>query len=315
MAAAASIRFSPDAPEWTLQWSDSADDVPRRMDRAGTMLGGTAFPSATDPLGGSPTGPVAGPASGPAADPPAPPLDAVLVPPSLLRRELWSSTNLCGPVGLPDLRVGEAVAIAAADSRFVSYGTAEADGVVHVEDRVDAHLTAIWTWLLGEFGSLPWDRVDIFAVEGLCPRGVSFPGIVCLDGETLRRSLTGRFLYLVHELIHQWFGNVVRFAPEDTGWESWIDALAWHTARTVLSPSVDGAFERLNVRYTRSDAPELVDRGLRTARYQRLLRNDTDAWAAWSRLAAAGAAALPTAGRRIRVGPDTAPAVHALLEL
>jgi hypothetical protein len=294
-AASASIRFSPDAVEWTCLWNEAVGHPPRRLDSAGTLIGGAAAEAGGEP--GSP------------------PLESIIDAPTPLPADRWSSTNLGSPWTPADLRWGEAVAIAAGDGRCELFGSAGSDGVMRVEGLPDARISAVWSWLLAEYGSLPWDHVDVVAVEGLRPLGVSFPAVVCIDATTLRLSLTGRFLYLVHELVHQWFGNLLRFETEDARWEAWIDALARRATRTALSPAVDPVFERLNQRYRDSGVPELVERGRRAAAYHRILMDDADTAAEWSRLSAAGAASIRRHGRRLTVDPFSAPAISALLKL
>jgi hypothetical protein len=139
---------------------------------------------------------------------------------------------------LDDLAVGETLHMVAGQS-FARYGIATSDGVVCIGGRRDHELGAVWSWLLRNFGILPWGYVELLTARELNPKGLSLPGTVCIDRTMIDASpLTGRFLYLVHELIHQWFGNLVRFDVPEGRWEPWIDALACYALQRAVTPSV-----------------------------------------------------------------------------
>jgi len=214
---------------------------------------------------------------------------------------------------LDDLAVGETLDMVAGQS-FEWYGAATSDGVVCIGGRQDQELGAVWSWLLRTFGILPWGAVELLTARELNPKGLSLPGTVCVDRTMIDASpLTGRFLYLVHELIHQWFGNLVRFDVPEGRWEPWIDGLACYALQRVVTPSIRSVFDRLSARYMGSAVPELRERGMRTDRCHTALGADDSVLGSWIELAAIGIRRVADTRSRVHVGPDNPTPISKLL--
>jgi hypothetical protein len=205
----------------------------------------------------------------------------------------WLAHNLGLTTTIGDIRLGEVVALPAGDPGYRRWGAARAEGTVVIEDQQDRHLGTVWRLLQDRYGPLPWGSVDLVVADHEWPRAVSFPGIVILaDSLVRRKGAAARYLYLVHELVHQWLGNLLPAEPgRARELEATVDAVAWQLVEDALPRPISSAFDRLFDDYRASPVPDLAERGVRTV-------------AARDALRAAGPAALGdlvlAAGRRVR---------------
>lgn len=122
----------------------------------------------------------------------------------------------------------------------------------HEGIAADAELVELWGLMTDELGSLPWARVRLVAVDRArwgVPRAMSVPGMVLFDHELLERPLTWRWLYLTHELAHQWIGGTFRFGPAyRSAWEDVCEGFAHASATSILGPRSSAVFQRLRDR-------------------------------------------------------------------
>jgi hypothetical protein len=198
----------------------------------------------------------------------------------------WAADNLHILGHLSDVRLGELCAVPAGFPGFRHWGRFTANGV-EGGLSADRTLNAVWSSLLDRFGALPWQHVDIVLGDHQWPRGVSFPGFVLLAGEIVDRiPLAGRYVYLTHELVHQWLGNL-GVLPEEQKAESeaLVDAVARLLTCQNLPASARGAYQSLYRAYQTSSVAELVSRGdlveayypvLEQGEQMRLLREQLD---------------------------------------
>jgi hypothetical protein len=101
---------------------------------------------------------------------------------------------------------------------------------------------------------------------------------------------------VLHELLHQWFGALVRLAPSSHArWEAWVDALAWTMAARVLGPSADPVYSTVYERQALTGDPALAERGSLVLAARRSLRGDDPGMERFAALTA-------EAGRRARAG-------------
>jgi hypothetical protein len=127
---------------------------------------------------------------------------------------------------------------------------------------VESDLDGAWRLLRETFGQLPWPRVRVVSIARSWPRALSFPGIVFLSRSLESTPLTMRWLYLVHELVHQWLGNTI--LVNDDGREVselLVEAIAAGVARDVLGGASAGVLAAQAHRYGASAAPDLRARG------------------------------------------------------
>jgi hypothetical protein len=138
-------------------------------------------------------------------------------------------------------------------------------------------LASFWRAAVDAFGPLPWPAVQVVVGPLEEPLGLSFPGAVLLADRLLASPLRARWLYLAHELIHQWLGNAVRFAEGSAeAGEAWVDAVTWHLAEGCAGPAAGRAYRGVYERYQGAGG-ELAARGLRVVdRRQRIRAGDID---------------------------------------
>lgn len=173
----------------------------------------------------------------------------------------WPVHNLRVSETVRDFRLGETVALHAADLSYHHWG--QAADVLDLDGDIDTGLTPVWRQLLEYFGPLPWSYVDIVVGGHEWPKGVSFPGTVVVT-QDLRRTKSGatRYLYLVHELVHQWLGNLLLISPQSAQWwEAYVDAITWYVVEEAVSPTTGPVFRTLFQAYQRSPSAELATRG------------------------------------------------------
>jgi hypothetical protein len=129
---------------------------------------------------------------------------------------------------------------------------------------VGAAFDEAWQRLLDLFGPLPWPVTIVRGVNHEWPRALSVPGVIMVASALPPTSMQTIWLYLVHEVLHQWFGNLARIGSADhPAWEAALDALAWTLAETVLGPAVTPVFAANYHRHVRSSSDELRARGRR----------------------------------------------------
>lgn len=168
--------------------------------------------------------------------------------------------NIAALARLPDPRLSEFVWIPESTPGFKDLYWFDPTGAVNGSDPVDSALTDAWDLCNSLFGRLEWP-VRVLASPHEWPRAVSYPGLVLISEFLPPAALTTRWLYLLHELLHQWFGAVIRF-PSDSHqlWEACVDAVTWCVAESVLGASSTPAYEALYRRYAASGNPDLVRR-------------------------------------------------------
>ena len=120
------------------------------------------------------------------------------------------------------------------------------DRVGVVRARLPAIVTALETYL---DDPLPWPKLDLVAVPHLFG-AMENPGLITIDAATLvgdpaDARFSGHFVTVAaHELVHQWFGNLVTPAWWDDLWlaESFASWLGDRTA-SALDPHGDPALD------------------------------------------------------------------------
>lgn len=203
---------------------------------------------------------------------------------------------------LADATVGDLLALAEQDSGLIlgRFGQDSPQGLAGEKD-----MTQVWDILVEGLGPLPWPAVTVLAVPAHHPRGLSLPGVVLVDRSLVDRPLTLRWLYVVHELVHQWLGNAVLLPSGHAATaEPLVDALAVGVATSVLPPSARGAFVRQAEAYAGSGDDELRLRAQAWGRH--LLRSDADGsglFAAAARLLRPRTASARDTGLRDRLTP------------
>ncbi|MFI1798862.1 hypothetical protein ACH427_16150 [Streptomyces sp. NPDC020379] len=173
----------------------------------------------------------------------------------------WPVHNMRVLDAARDFRLGETVALPAADSSHHHWG--QAAGALTLDGTTDNTLTQVWRHLLDQFGPLPWSYVDIVMGSHEWPKGISFPGTVVVTEDLYRtKSAATRYLYLVHELVHQWLGNLLLIPPRDAQWwEAYVDAITWYVVEEAVSLAAGPIFHSLFTAYQSSPSAELATRG------------------------------------------------------
>ncbi|THV28348.1 M1 family metallopeptidase [Glycomyces paridis] len=179
--------------------------------------------------------------------------------------------NLDALARLGDPRVGELVALPAGDGGFTARARFGGDGGC---DRDWARLAEAWRRCTDRFGALDWD-VAVYSSDHEWPRALAFPGVVLVSDRLDVEAAGTQWLYLLHELLHQWFGGLVRFAP-DAAWEAWVDAIAWTVAAEVLGDRADTVYAAVYERQIRTGEPALAERGALVLAARRALRDEPD---------------------------------------
>ncbi|WP_416485585.1 hypothetical protein [Streptomyces sp. CL12] len=185
----------------------------------------------------------------------------------------WAHHNLRVAEYVRDLRLGEVVAVRAADPSY-SWWARFTPGARSTGAPADDRLLAgVWADMTRLFGALPWGHVDVLLGDHAWPRGVSFPGIVLLSAELVERQpRAARYVYLVHELLHQWFGNLGTLPPaQHEACEAYVDALTWKLACDRLPPRAGAAYRELFAGYAQHGSDGLGRRGAEAAAYRDLL--------------------------------------------
>jgi hypothetical protein len=263
---AVSISCSPDGGHYDLCWSNA-----RRVSRAARIDGlvAGAPTTARQQTGRRASHSARGP-----------------VLPSVRRRVqaaepgVGAITNFSVLRHLPDPTLGEVLALPVGDVFARRYGEALPGRDVLIGDTPEPVLSAAWT-LLGEtLGALPWGGAQIVTVERMQPLAVSLPGAVLID-RALVEGEPGRAhaLYLVHELVHQWFGGLLLIHGAPAVWESAVDALARWVLETCVTPRLAAVFDHLAARYARCGVPDLERRArLSLFFYERLRADGPGPW-------------------------------------
>jgi hypothetical protein len=188
----------------------------------------------------------------------------------------WLGHNVDVLAALADAELGELVAIPRATAGYTRWGTfhvgaatrsaasrAAADRVAASGPAAGYGLDRFWALATAVLGPVPWADVRIVVGPHDSPLGLSFPGLVLLSYRLFGSPRRARWLYLTHELVHQWLGNSVRFPPTMTDeWEGWVDAVTWLLAQQSGGPAVGAAFRTLFNRYLTAGG-ELAERGRR----------------------------------------------------
>ncbi|MFD7235995.1 hypothetical protein ACFWAT_11875 [Streptomyces syringium] len=184
----------------------------------------------------------------------------------------WPVHNLRVLDAVRDLRLGETVVLPAADPAHHLWGRAAGDLVL--DRTTDTALTPVWRCLLEQFGPLPWTYVDIVVGVHEWPKGISFPGTVVVTQDLRRtKSAATRYLYLVHELVHQWLGNLLLIPPQAAQWwEACVDAITWYVVEEAVSSAVSPVFRALFADYQQSPSAELATRGRYALQHHAQLR-------------------------------------------
>lgn len=187
----------------------------------------------------------------------------------------WAHHNLRVLARVPDLRLGEVVAVRVCDPSVHWWGRFTLAGPPSGHPAGDHLLADIWADMVHLLGELPWEYVDVLIGDHSWPRGVSFPGAVLLSAELLdRQPRAMRYVYLVHELVHQWFGNLALLPQEEReACESRVDALAWKLAGDRLPRRAAPAFQQLFDRYEQGNQG-YEQRGAEAKAYHGLLQED-----------------------------------------
>lgn len=110
----------------------------------------------------------------------------------------------------------------------------------------------LWRVMNQHMGPLPWPYVDIVRTplvsKGL-PRALSVPGAVLLDPSLRKAPLSEKWLYISHELVHQWLGGMVRIGSvHGRDWEAVCEGLAHRVSQELLGPVAASAFSALRDR-------------------------------------------------------------------
>jgi hypothetical protein len=175
----------------------------------------------------------------------------------------WDVENIRILSHLADVRLGELCAVPAGHPDVRRWGRFTPAGGVEGDLATDRTLATAWPLLLDRFGALPWGHVDVVLGDQLWPRGVSFPGVVLLSADLVRRApLAGRYLYLPHELTHQWIGNLA-VVPEDrrAEAEALVDAIARLLTCRCLPAAARQAYLDLYAAYRTLPESGLAQRG------------------------------------------------------
>jgi hypothetical protein len=258
-----SVRFDP-LGRWRLRWP--AEPSRRVVSGAGPLLGGAVLPGAArQPVRFDNRPGEAG----------------------------WLCHNVDTVTALADAQLRDVVAVPRRGGRYRMWGTFEVDTAVG--PAADGGALAFWQAATRAFGPLPWPAVQVVLAPLDEPLGLSFPGVVLLAERLLATPLRARWLYLAHELVHQWLGNTVRFAPGSVAqWEAWVDAVTWHLAETVAYPQAGPAYRAVYRGYLDAGG-ELAARGRRVLAFRQRIENGEVA------LAALGPPQGPRYGREERV--------------
>jgi hypothetical protein len=211
-----------------------------------------------------------------------------------LGRERLAFHNLDVLKRLADPRVGELIAVPGGDHGFVRRARFRANGE-YDGGPAWGRLASAWRCCLAEFGPIDWD-VEVYSSGHEWPRALSLPGTVLISHRLPASSVGSQWLYVLHELLHQWFGARLRLSPAShADWEAWIDAIAWTIAVRVLGAEADQIYATVYKQQMLTSEPILAERGSRVLAARRILRDDD---AGIARIAAA----TTEAARRARAG-------------
>lgn len=110
----------------------------------------------------------------------------------------------------------------------------------------------LWQRFQITLGPLPWPRVDILRAPlsklGLA-QAVSVPGAILLDHSLKSRPLTEKWLYISHEMCHQWIGGMMRLGPKHSStWEAACEGIAQRISEEVLGSRSAEVFRLLRTR-------------------------------------------------------------------
>ncbi|WP_030159717.1 hypothetical protein [Glycomyces sp. NRRL B-16210] len=182
--------------------------------------------------------------------------------------------NLDALARLADPRTGELLAVPHGDHGFAHRVRFRSDGG-YEGDPAWSRLAAAWRHCLAEFGPLDWD-VEVYSSRHDWPRALSLPGAVLISHRLQPAAVGTQWLYVLHELLHQWFGARLRLSPATHArWEAWIDAIAWTIAVRVLGDEADQIYATVYKRQTSADDPGIADRASLVLDLRRTLREDT----------------------------------------
>jgi hypothetical protein len=172
---------------------------------------------------------------------------------------------------LADPRLSEVVLVPFASAPLLGVLGTGAAGIGE-----EPQLVALLELLTELLGPLPWHSIEVVAARTEYADATSRPGVVTIDPRLVGRPHELRWLYLSHELVHQWIGGALRLGPRHArAWEDVVERLAHAAAVQVLGPASLEPFQRLRSRqvpvdpsapdWTRWDRAELR-RGLEQLR-------------------------------------------------
>jgi hypothetical protein len=162
--------------------------------------------------------------------------------------------NVAALESLADPRLSEVVLIPWAGAPLLGVLGQGAMGLG--EEAPVAALLELLTELLGP---LPWHSIEVVAAPSPYADATSRPGIITIAPRLVGRPLELRWLYLAHELVHQWIGGALRLGPRHSqAWEDVVERLAHAACVRVLGPSSREPFQRLRSRQA-SPSPGVPD--------------------------------------------------------
>ncbi|MCC2335092.1 hypothetical protein [Cellulomonas wangsupingiae] len=195
-----------------------------------------------------------------------------------------SLTNVSVLHTLGDPRLADVAVVPCGRLRTNEVARFRTDGTPGTGYALEPDVHAVWCGLLEALGPLPWDEVVVVASGLEWPRALAFPGLVLLADELLASPGKLRWVYLVHELVHQWLGGLVRTQGSRDDAAEWVtDALALAVLRRVR-PVQARALTRVHERARESGPTELAERGRQVLA---LVRDEPTTHATVSRAAAA----------------------------
>lgn len=97
----------------------------------------------------------------------------------------------------------------------------------------------VWNDIVTSFPPLPWEETRVFQVDRKWPKGLAVPGAITFANNMDVSKPNLAYLYLIHELLHQWLGGVIAVSNDKIihfKMEAIIDALSWfHIKRFNIS--------------------------------------------------------------------------------
>lgn len=125
---------------------------------------------------------------------------------------------------------------------------------------VDARVVAAWDALIALLGPVPWPDVEVRVVDGLDSLAISLPGMILVHPDLCDQPLRLSWLYLVHELAHQWLGGLTVIRADAAVVESLVDVLALRIVTGVLGEAAAAPVLATHRRGLGSGPPDVRDR-------------------------------------------------------